>query len=125
METANTRKPLPRVVTKKTDLEGLIPGDTFQMSFFYEDRMGQFVTYEGVIDGKVAVMIQDGQDMRRIVSIRISPDNMCFTEEKYKGRAEILVLKVEEGDCIHYDPSHPDYEKKKQLFQATFRWQKP
>ena len=61
------RIPNAVAVTKESDLESLVPGDRFQVSFSQEDRMGQFVTYEGIVDKKIAVMVQDRQDLRKIL----------------------------------------------------------
>jgi hypothetical protein len=124
MNTTEARKPSPTAVTKESDLEKLIPGDIFQISFFTEDRIGQFVIYEGIIDEKLAVMIQDSQDLNRILSIRIYKQNMLFTREKYKGCSEVLVTRVEDEDVVPYDPTHSDYQEKQQLFHATYSWKK-
>ena len=117
-----TRIPNSIAVTKESDLEKLIPGDCFQISFL-GDRVGNFVTYEGECEGKLAVMIQDGQDLDRILSIRINKHNMIFSGRKYIGCAEVTVSLIKDEDIVFYNPSHHDYKKKKQLFHATYRWQ--
>ena len=55
------RKPTSLPITKKSDLENLIPGDSFQLAFNprIKNTIGIFVTYEGKVGDKIAVMLQD------------------------------------------------------------------
>jgi hypothetical protein len=116
---ATQRKPTPMTVTKENHLEKLIPGDSFQITFDKNNRYGLFVTYEGRADGKLAVLAQSLEKPKNIVSIKIDPKNMIFSNRNYCGYAEVFITRVEEDDFKEYTPSSPEYIDKLQLLKAT------
>jgi len=106
----------PSIPRSKSDLENLNAGDLVRVTHSKPYR--NWDTYEGVIDGKDAFILQDGRDATIINSFRVSRINLKF--DGYFG-----VVMPETGvEMIQYLEGDKNYESRRGMLIANKHWRK-